>query len=705
MGRLVVLAGAAFATLSAVGAARSRRRRRRTGWGLLALAAAIPVVDVLARPSLEPTSVPPAALAGPLLVAALLVLPLLPRGVGARLRLVIDGLATAAALLLLAWLSLGTPRATGAADLARLVGATADVVALAVVVAVKGRTPGGRVAPELLTGGLLALTVADGLSAYLLLRGHDSAATPLAAVSALGWVLIGLAARRPLPESAAATGSVAESTPLRLLLPYLPVLVAPPVAAASMGRTGHLGAFPVLDGLLLVVLLVVRQFVALFENARLAASLAHAATHDALTGLANRTLLMRRLDDALAARAWGGPAPAVLLLDLDRFKAVNDSLGHGAGDELLVAVAERLRAAVGPHDHVARLGGDEFAVVVVDARRADKVARRALRALGAPVLVADRSLVPGASIGVADTALGDGTAAALLRDADLAMYAAKAGGGGRVCRFEPHHREALLERLELEADLRQTVAEGRLVLHYQPVVDLATGEILSFEALVRWRHPRRGLLGPEAFVDVAEETGLSAALAVWVLHSACRAAAAWNGDLERPVGVCVNVSAQQLSEPGLTGIVTAALEASALAPELLTLELTESALIRDNGRAVARIVALKRLGVRVAIDDFGTGFSSLRCLRHLPVDVLKLDGSFIRGLGSPTGDEALPAAIVQLAGALEVQVVAEGVEHDGQRERLQVLGVAAGQGFLFGYPAEAVEPRALLAPTVSPQAA
>ena len=447
------------------------------------------------------------------------------------------------------------------------------------------------------------------------------------------------------------------------------------------------------------------------------------AWHDALTGLPNRAGLVERLGDALTRQARTAATVGLLFVDLDRFKAVNDSLGHAAGDQVLAQAADRLRRVVRDADTVARFGGDEFVVVAEhltgDGGAVD-LAKRILAALADPITVGGLDIVVTASIGIAladppaigrpppgaSTAAGrhkddrapasrDRTPAAevLLHHADMAMYQAKARG--RNC-WQIHDRAATghtVDRLRLLGDLRHALTHGGLRLHYQPRVDLRTGAVMGYEALVRWQHPRLGLLGPNTFIALAEDSGLIRELGGWVLREACRQAAEWHAHDpdRRPLEIAVNLSAHQLGDPHLTALVADILTRTGLDPETLTLEVTETAIMNDADTALGVLHALKDLGVRLAIDDFGTGYCSLVYLKRFPVDELKVDRSFVDGLGRDTEDTAIVTAIVQLAGAVGVQVVAEGVETDEQRYALLALGCRLAQGYLFAPPLPAAQ--------------
>ena len=417
------------------------------------------------------------------------------------------------------------------------------------------------------------------------------------------------------------------------------------------------------------------------ERLLLEQELRQAAHTDPLTGLANRAALSERL-------ATPGLAPAaLLLLDLDGFKAVNDALGHAAGDEVLRRVGVRLRRSCRPGDFVARLGGDEFVVLVDGAQdRVVPLAKRLLRVLDEPVELEDRELALGCSIGIAyPSATGVDTA---LRDADIAMYAAKARGKGCFRVFEHSLRDAVLDRNELAEDLRIALAESQLTLRYHPVVDVRTRHVLGLEALLRWNHPTRGELSPLLFVPLAEESGLIVEMGEWVLREACAQLRDWHRDLpsHRRLTVSVNLSAVQLHHPDLVGRIRAILEDTGLPPRRLVLELTESVLVDDIGDAVDVLTQLRALGVRLAMDDFGAGYSSLRYLKRLPFDFVKLDQGLLEGVDRDPAALALADAVLGLLARLGLRTVAEGIETAGQLAVVEQLGCELGQGFLGSQP-------------------
>ena len=414
--------------------------------------------------------------------------------------------------------------------------------------------------------------------------------------------------------------------------------------------------------------------------------LRHDALHDALTGLPNRALFMDRLRQALARLRAKGDQFALLVIDLDRFKVVNDSLGHRAGDQLLGETARRLQRCARPQDTVARLGGDEFALLF-DGTEATELAARVQKELSEPHTLAGQELVSTSSIGIAYGAPHYQSAEEILRDADLAMYRAKARGRAGHAEFDPAMHKKAVALLQLESDLRRALERRELVLHYQAVVSLETGAIAGFEALVHWKHPQRGLLRPLEFVPLAEETGLVVPIGEWVLREACRQTRDWQLRFSPSLAVGVNISARQFLNADVVGMVAAALRESNLPPRALRLELTESMLMDNAAIAAGVLEELRTLGVSLDLDDFGTGYSSLSYLNDFHLDTLKIDRSFL------AGSWEIVTAIVNLARGLRLTLIAEGVENDAQLEQLRKLGCEYGQGYLFGRPlqAEAME--------------
>jgi diguanylate cyclase (GGDEF)-like protein len=428
----------------------------------------------------------------------------------------------------------------------------------------------------------------------------------------------------------------------------------------------------------------------LAQLTRLKEELRHQAFHDSLTRLPNRTLFTERVAHALSRQHRTNSSLAVLFLDIDDFKTINDSLGHTAGDDVLTIVADRLKGCLRPSDTVARLGGDEFGILLDDMRDptdALMAADRIMAALSTSGQVAGREVSIRASLGITLDAHG-GDAETLLRNADLAMYMAKRRGKGRYQVFETSMHTEMVQRLELTATLRKSVQRGEFDVHYQPIVHLDTGEISGVEALVRWNHPSRGLLLPAEFIRLAEETGLIVPLGWSVLREACRRAQSWQETYgrDRCFTISVNLSPKQLMDPGLVREVANSLDESGLEPCSLTLEITEDVFLQEAEGTLARLRELKELGVRLAIDDFGTGYSSLSYLERFPVDILKIAKPFVDGLGNGDDKSPLVEAVIGLGDALGLQTVAEGIERREQHERLRDLRCEQGQGFYFSQP-------------------
>ena len=478
-----------------------------------------------------------------------------------------------------------------------------------------------------------------------------------------------------------------------------PALYAEPVPYAEQSRrpvepaTVDLSADPDVGGVVVSVYDMTRRKLAEQE-------LAHQAFHDSLTGLPNRRLFLDRAEQALRRAGRTATPPVALCLDLDGFKDVNDSLGHQAGDGLLRVVANRLLGVVRAGDTVARLGGDEFAVLLdaTGTTRADAedLAERVLAVLAEPMDLDGSTVTVGTSIGVV-VADPEATPETLLRDGDIAMYRAKAAGRRQWICFVPGMRDAELGRIELERELTGALDGGQLSLVYQPVVDLRTEAVTGFEALLRWHSPTLGPIGPDRFVPVAEASGLIGPIGRWVLAEAARTASGWQREHGEQLTMAVNVSARQLADPGFLADVRAVLADSGVAPGSLVLEITETALVTDATTVGARLAELRAMGVRIALDDFGTGYSSLSWLRTFPVDVLKIDRSFVQLLSGSGQDAAIVIGLVQLAHSLDLEVVAEGVELADQRDRLRAEGCDLAQGYLFARPLTPADAEAHLA--------
>ncbi|HSH59154.1 MAG TPA: EAL domain-containing protein [Acidimicrobiales bacterium] len=421
------------------------------------------------------------------------------------------------------------------------------------------------------------------------------------------------------------------------------------------------------------------------KQRRLTEELEQRALHDSLTGLPNRVLFAERLRQALGRLERHTHAVAVLFMDVDRFKLVNDSLGHEVGDQLVVALGQRLEGLLRVHDTVARFGGDEFALLcdeINDEQHATRIAGRIIDALKAPLVLKEHNLVVSISIGMALAKDSATDVDRLLGEADAAMYRAKEAGRGRVELFDPAMRARAVERLETEVALRRSVEHGQLRLFFQPLIAIGKGDTVGYEALLRWHHPERGLIGPDKFIPLAEETGLIVPVGEWVLREACRQAAELRAnDGNRSRTMSVNLSFHQVAQPKLQALVAHALEEYSLDPSLLCLELTESVLMESSQHAISALTGLKSLGVKLAVDDFGTGYSSLSYLQRFPFDTVKIDRSFVAGLGSDPQGSAIVDAVLRISDVLDLTVVAEGVETAGQQDELLTLGCHFAQGY------------------------
>jgi diguanylate cyclase (GGDEF)-like protein/PAS domain S-box-containing protein len=415
------------------------------------------------------------------------------------------------------------------------------------------------------------------------------------------------------------------------------------------------------------------------------------AFRDPLTGLANRALFLDRLEHATERAHRAGESLAVLFIDLDDFKIINDSLGHEAGDDLLKSIAARLPTCVRASDTVARLGGDEFTILLEGIESLDEprtIAERIAQMLAEPISLGDREIGTQASVGIAHQAAETVPHSELLRRADVAMHAAKRSGNGRHATYQTRMDETVRHRIDFELEMRQALANDKLVLHYQPIIDLATGVVAEVEALVRWKHPKRGLLLPGAFIPFAEETGLIAAVGKWVLRTACEQWQAWHDeDPERRLPVIgVNLSGRQIQQPGIVSEAAEILIATGFPAEHLKLEITESVALEETEETTARLEGLRALGIQLAVDDFGTGCAGLRSLRHCPVDTLQIDRHSVSALGHEANGDTGVRAVLEFAHQLGLSATAEGVETAEQAAILRSLGCERGQGILFGRP-------------------
>jgi len=624
--------------------------------------------------------------------AALLSAVSAPRSAVGRARVLLDGVIVGLALLPVAWVvvyrEMASAELDGTATALGMLYPMLDLIQLAVLISVAG--PARPLWPALtLLGASLAVRAgADAVYVSMIAQGTYQPGHPVDVCWPLSYLLVAMASRHPPPADLDQVDETAEPPPLpwwRVALPYLTV----GAAIAAVLTAGEPSSVIYASGVALLAALAVRQALAANENRRLAARLRRLAYTDQLTGLPNRLLFTRRLRQSIAALTEPSRV-AVLLLDLDGFKQVNDRFGHATGDAMLSEVAARMRSAVGDAGLIARLGGDEFAVLLDPAHDPARLADRLLAVL------ADGT-VTSASIGIAEYGPHHCGDADLLRDADIAMYAAKAAGKSAYRFCTPQLREAAVDRAELIADLRRAVDDGgQFELAYQPIVDVGTGRIRGAEALVRWRHPRLGLLSPARFLPLAEETGLVLPLDRWVLATACHDAADWQ-QLAPGTTVAVNLAPAQLRRADLIAMVDGAVSAAGLAAPRLTLELTETALIDSTDEVLSRLAQLRELDVRISIDDFGTGYSSLSYLHRLPATDLKIDRSFVDRLDSPDPKAyATVEMVTRLADAFGLVVVAEGVETEVQHGAVAAIGCPRAQGYRYGRPQPVAQLRELI---------
>jgi diguanylate cyclase len=686
-------------------AARRFWRQIGVGSGVVVVASVVQSFAILTglAPSAAPADTPVATLA--LFFVAILIalwaLLRLPVGASSRARwlhLVLDGATVMAGAVVFTWYFAIAPIVTGepgAPVVWGLLGVGVFVqvaLAAAVKVLLAGTGPVDAGALRVLALTLMVGALGTGLTPLIADRPHLASAQIVTPLIAFINACAAARQRRAVRVRATSAGTPRRWRRPYSLLPYLAVVATDALLVfATIGHVDRRTPVVVAGAIVVTSLVAVRQLAAFMDNARLLRSLGehedqlhHQASHDSLTDLANRVLFGDRVRAALVQH----DRAAVLLIDLDDFKIINDTLGHTVGDGLLVAVAGRLKACVRPVDTVARLGGDEFAILLVDTapETTIEVAERILASLTQPCAAHGHSLMVQATIGVAQAAPGDDPER-LLRNADIAMYAAKEHGKGRYAEYTPAMHAQLLEQAQIGAQLHRALERDELSVVYQPIVALPGGQICGVEALVRWEHPARGLLSPAHFVPIAERTGLIVPLGRFVLERACQQLVAWETTDPggQPITVSVNVSARQLQDAAFVTEVAGVLTEVGLDPTRLTIEVTETAALR-GGQILRTLRDLHELGVRLALDDFGTGQSSLGLLRTCPVDILKLDKSFVDEIDDSTRRPAVATAIIQMAQAMGLATIAEGIETAAQAAQLWGLGYQLGQGFHFGQP-------------------
>jgi diguanylate cyclase (GGDEF)-like protein len=553
-------------------------------------------------------------------------------------------------------------------------------------------TPSSSRALQFMAVGLVVFTAGDLVYGYITLHGTYMGGDPVDSLWMVSIALFAVAASAQAPPEPAVDSNVEPQRPRASWAPFVAVTVVFGLLVFNQRNDTLLPTLTLVIASVLVAALVsARQFLAQKDLLHTQGRLSHLSLHDALTGLPNRALVIDRAERMLARARRSDMPAAALYVDIDGFKHVNDSVGHAAGDELLRVVAARLSGVIREADTVGRIGGDEFVVLLenltLDAGP-ELVAERICDVLNQPVELAGterRTLSVTTSVGIA---LGQrGSAGELLRDADLALYEAKGAGKNRWVTFESRMQTAAQDRFDLEFDLKEALERDQFFLLYQPTFDLETETITGVEALIRWRHPVRGVVPPDSFIPLAEETGLIVPIGHWVLRTACEQGAAWHHQ-GRSLGISINVSARQLDDDGIVHDLADALAITGLDPGSLTLEITETTLMHDAESAAQRLNQLKALGVRIAIDDFGTGYSSLAYLRQFPVDALKIDRSFISGIAASRESKALIHTLVQLGKTLGLKTFAEGIEDQSQLQHLQREHCDSGQGFLFARPLE-----------------
>jgi diguanylate cyclase (GGDEF)-like protein len=635
----------------------------------------------------------------PILLLGLFTMPVWPSGSAAKARAISDGLITAGGLVLISWHTVigaivNSPADTPLGQALSVAYPVCDALVVTVLLIMWSRASGARGSILLIAGGLGLISISDSTFAYQQAQNTFGSGSVIDMGWVAGFLVLGLAALHALGRPIV-TGQVVAARWRSAALPYLPVLVTLAYSAFEQVQQGGISPFTLSVAIALFLLVLLRQGLAVHENISLMrrleaneSELNHRAEHDPLTDLVNRSSFIRGVDDTLQHHWTQGKLAAVMFVDLDDFKQINDSLGHSIGDQAIVAVGQRLQACMRDNDVVARLGGDEFAIFLTRLRDVGQmvtIAERLIEALNEPFESSDMRASVGGTIGIAIAEAGD-DAAELLRRADIAMYAAKARGKGLFGIFEPSMHVAMYEPLERRAGLEHALAGDEFRLHYQPVVDVASRAIVGMEALIRWEHPRLGLLPPVDFINDLEASGLMVDVGSWVLDEACHQAVRVRQATGADLFVSVNVNSAQLRDGGFVSVVAEALSRSGLPPPALVTELTESGSVGESELVAAQLRQLRDMGVRVAIDDFGSGYSSFNYLRRLRVDILKIEKTFVDDLlaGGPTG--ALVEGMIRLGRNLGLVTVAEGVEEEAQHQALVRLGCNSAQGYLHARP-------------------
>jgi diguanylate cyclase len=715
------LATALVAAAACAAAAARNRGHLRCAWALLSLGSFswalgegiwswMAVVQGNATPFPSPADA--AYLGGvPILAAGILLLRPTSESIRIRLRSIVDGVIVAAGLLTVSWITvLGSVWSAGGDSPLTLGLSVAypagDVLLLSMLVLLAMRMPsGGRLPVVLLIAGIGVQAFSDSGFAYLSETNAYGATNLIDVGYWVGYLLMALAGLRAALKPVPAQHGTTSTGRLALMLPYVPTAAA--FGLALWAELDH-GLDPFLFTCLAVLVsaVLLRQFLALSDNLRLVRSLArgerqlrHQADHDSMTGLASRAFLRREID---LLRATGiRRSCGLLFIDVDDLKPINDLYGHAGGDMVLRAVATRLSQAVRADDIAARVGGDEFAILLLDVRdaaRAGEVADRIIASMASPLqILGDRTVEVSVSIGIAtvDRDASVGTEELISR-ADMAMYAAKAACKGIAVEWSAKLGSSSERVGAWSSELERAVVEHQFVVYYQPIVEAASQRIVAVEALVRWQHPREGLLFPDRFIADLEASDLIVPVGEWVLKTACQQVSAWTEHVGIALDVHVNVSARQLARPDFPHVVRRALESSHLAAHNLVIELTETSLVESHRAAAARLRAIKRLGCRIALDDFGTGYSSLTHLHELPIDVIKVDRSFIRDLSLDAAKPSLAAVLINLGLSMNMQVIAEGVETEEQERALIGLHGTMYQGFYFSPAVQAERLTAML---------